>query len=157
MEIADIFVVNKADREGADRMVASVEAIPGAAQLSRPASGGRRSLKTEATTGAGVDELVDGDRAVPRPLRRRSRRRGAAPRSEFRLRELLSHRFMEHLERKVLGAGELGSMVDRIAARELDPYTAANAMLARALGRTGDRSRRSIARSPDARSDSHES
>ena len=31
-------------------------------------------------------------------------------------------------------------MVDRIAARELDPYTAANELLARALGQTGDQS-----------------
>ncbi len=48
-------------------------------------------------------------------------------------------------------------MVDRIAARELDPYTAANALLARALGQTGDQSPnpipqsipQSITRSPD--------
>ena len=36
---------------------------------------------------------------------------------------------MEHLERDVLGTGELASIVDRIAARELDPYTAANELL----------------------------
>ena len=40
---------------------------------------------------------------------------------------------MDHLERGVLGAGELASMVDRIAARQLDPYTAANELLTRAL------------------------
>ena len=43
MEIADIFVVNKADREGADRLVSAVEAILGAAPLRARASGGRRS------------------------------------------------------------------------------------------------------------------
>ena len=42
MEIADIFVVNKADREGADRLVAAVEATLGLQALCR-ASGGRRS------------------------------------------------------------------------------------------------------------------
>jgi hypothetical protein len=42
---------------------------------------------------------------------------------------------MEHLERDVLESGELRSMVDRIAARELDPYTAANDLLGRALAR----------------------
>ena len=46
MEIADIFVVNKADREGSDRVV---EAIAG--ESSRPV------LKTEAVTGKGVDAL----------------------------------------------------------------------------------------------------
>ena len=54
-------------------------------------------------------------------------------RSEFRLRELVSHRFMEHLERDVLAAGELGAIVDRIAAREVDPYTAANDLLSARL------------------------
>jgi hypothetical protein len=40
---------------------------------------------------------------------------------------------MNHLERDVLKAGELASLVDRIAARELDPYTAANDLMKRAL------------------------
>ena len=76
MEIADIFVVNKADREGADRLVAAVEAnlalhTYGAGEWRPPI------VKTVATTGAGVAELVDGDRAVPRALGRRRRRRGA--------------------------------------------------------------------------------
>ena len=56
-------------------------------------------------------------------------------RSEYRLRELVSQRFMDHLERHVLVAGELGAIVDRIAARELDPYTAADDLLRRAIAR----------------------
>jgi putative protein kinase ArgK-like GTPase of G3E family len=54
-------------------------------------------------------------------------------RSEYRLRELVSQQFMDHLERRVLAPGELAAIVDRIAGRELDPYTAAGALLARAL------------------------
>jgi putative protein kinase ArgK-like GTPase of G3E family len=53
-------------------------------------------------------------------------------RSEYRLRELVSQRFMRHLEQRVLGPGELSSIVDRIAERELDPYTAAEELLERA-------------------------
>jgi putative protein kinase ArgK-like GTPase of G3E family len=56
-------------------------------------------------------------------------------RSEFRLRELVSQRFMDHLERHVLGPGELAATVERIAHRELDPYTAANALLERTIVR----------------------
>ena len=41
--------------------------------------------------------------------------------------------FMDHLERHVLKAGELAQMVERIAAREVDPYTAAADLLGRAL------------------------
>ena len=36
---------------------------------------------------------------------------------------------MSHLERDVLAAGEFDAMVERIAARELDPYTAAKDLL----------------------------
>jgi hypothetical protein len=40
---------------------------------------------------------------------------------------------MDHLERHVLKAGELAQMVERIATREVDPYTAAADLLSRAL------------------------
>jgi GTPase len=134
MEIADIFVINKSDREGADRLVSAVESnlvlhSYGTSEWRPPV------LKTAATTGAGVPELVN---AIAQFRAHADREQAARrrTRSEFRLRELVSHRFMDHLERHVLAAGELGSIVDRIAAREFDPYSAANELLARALGST---------------------
>ena len=53
MEIADVFVVNKADRAGADRIVQAVAA----AQSLRPAEGEWQPpiVQTEATTGRGVE------------------------------------------------------------------------------------------------------
>ena len=55
MEIANIFVVNKADREGADRVVSAVESY-----LSLESKGVRPQIvKTVATTGAGIPELVE--------------------------------------------------------------------------------------------------
>ncbi len=131
MEIADIFVVNKADREGADRLVSSVEANL-ALQMYAADEWRPPIIKTVATTGQGVQELVD---AIGQ-FRAHSERTQAArrrARSEYRLRELVAHRFMDHLERDVLTPGELGSLVDRIAAREIDPYTAAADLLRRAL------------------------
>jgi LAO/AO transport system kinase len=131
MEIADIFVVNKADREGADRLVSSVEAN---LALQTYAAGEWRPpiIRTVATTGQGVQELVDtiGQFRAHSERTQAARRRA---RSEYRLRELVAHRFMDHLERDVLTPGELGSLVDRIAAREIDPYTAAADLLRRAL------------------------
>jgi len=58
LEVADIFVINKADREGADRMAA---AIDGTLSLDTKPEGGWRPpvLKTVATEGGGVQELVD--------------------------------------------------------------------------------------------------
>jgi LAO/AO transport system kinase len=133
MEIADIFVVNKADREGADRLVASVEAN---LALQAFADGEWRPpiVKTIATSGRGVPELV----AAIEQFRSHAQRMQAArrkTRSEYRLRELVAHRFMEHLERHVLQPGEFAATVDRIAARERDPYTAAAALLDRAVKR----------------------
>jgi GTPase len=133
MEIADIFVVNKADREGADRLVASVEAN---LTLQTFASGEWRPpvMKTVATSGSGVPELV----AMIDAFHAHSKAAEAArrkTRSEYRLRELIAQRFMEHLERHVLGPGELASTVDRIAAREIDPYSAAAGLLERAIRR----------------------
>jgi LAO/AO transport system kinase len=134
MEIADIFVVNKADREGADRTAASIEMMLAMEQRTegewRPPV-----LRTEATSGKGVSELL----AMVETFRARSapslgaRRRA---RAEWRLREVLSRHFMQHLETSVLEAGEFAAIVDRIERREVDPYGAADAVMARALGRT---------------------
>ena len=150
MEIADIFVVNKCDRDGADRMVTSIES-----NLALQAYGDGEwrppILKTEATTGHGVAELwatvqqfrthsenvASGSPLTPPTVAsgvsRTSRARRLKARHEFRLRDLLTHRFMELVEHELLGAGEFDTLVARIAAREVDPYTAASDILSRAL------------------------
>jgi LAO/AO transport system kinase len=133
MEIADIFVVNKTDREGADRLAASIEAM---LTLGDAAPGAWRPpiVRTQATAGLGLPELlaaIEAFRAHTAPARHERRR----VRQKFRLRELLADRFMEHVDRHVLAAGELDDLLARIADRDLDPYTAANGILDRALGR----------------------
>ena len=131
MEIADIFVVNKADRDGADRTVTAVESN---LALQSYGEGEWRPpiIKTEATTGRGVPELWEAIKAF-RTHSESSRVRRLKTRSEFRMRELLTHGFLDHLEARVLAAGELQQWLDRIAAREVDPYTAAADILRRAL------------------------
>jgi len=134
MEIADIFVVNKADRDGADRLVASIEAMLALEEVG-PGDWKPPVVRTQATTGAGLPELVaaiDAFRAHGQ-TGLASRRR---ERHEFRLRELVASCFMDHVETSVLAAGELDALLDRIAGREDDPYTAAHRIVARALGRT---------------------
>ncbi len=131
MEIADIFVVNKADREGADRTMASIEAN---LSLQAFASGEWRPpiLKTEATAGKGVRELLEAierfrvHTAATQGVRRRAR-------AEYRLRELLAQQFLRHVEQRVLGAGEFDRVLDRMAAREIDPYTAVDEIMKRAI------------------------
>jgi len=131
MEIADIFVVNKADREGADRLVAGVEATL-ALRSYGPEEWRPPVVTTVATRGRGITELVDAiDRFRAHETSRQSARRRA--RGEYRLRELVSERFLAYLEGQVLGKDELAAVVDRIARRELDPYTAAGQLVTRAL------------------------
>ena len=147
MEIADIFVVNKCDRDGADRAVTSIESnlalqAYGAGEWRPPI------VKTEATTGRGVAELwatiqqfrthseqvSAGERQpVASGFSRTNQARRLKARNEFRLRDLLTHRFMELVEHELLGAGEFDALVARIAAREVDPHTAASDILSRAL------------------------
>ena len=132
MEIADIFVVNKADREGADRTAASIETMLSLGQW--PAGEWKPPvLRTVATTGAGVPELVAMiDRYRAETAATLGERRRA--RAEWRLREVLGRTFMQHLDAHVLAPGEFDRMLDRIAAREIDPYRAAGDVLARAVG-----------------------
>jgi LAO/AO transport system kinase len=131
MEIADIFVVNKADREGADRTVASIEANL-SLQTFGPDDWRPPIVKTEATAGRGIADLLD---AIERFRTHTAASRGARrrARAEFRLRELLAHRFVRHVEQRVLADGEFDRILDRIAAREVDPYTAVDDIMKRAL------------------------
>ena len=135
MEIADIYVVNKADREGADRMVTSIESN---LALQAFAEGQWRPpiVRTEATTGKGVDELWATVCAF-RAHTAAHREARLAARQEYRLRDLLARRFLAHVESQVLRPGEFDALVGRIARREVDPYTAAADVLARALGPGG--------------------
>jgi LAO/AO transport system kinase len=131
MEIADIFVVNKSDREGADRLVSAVEATL-SLHVYGPGEWRPPIVRTVATAGLGIPELESAVLAFreQRTAGHNSRRRS---RSAFRLRELVAQRFTSHLENHVLAPGEFDAIVDRIAAREIDPYSAAGELLARAM------------------------
>ena len=128
MEIADIFVVNKADRDGADRLAQSVSATL-SLQAFTPGDWRPPIQKTEATAGTGVAELLEAvhqfraHSADTRAARRRVRQ-------EFRLRDLLSHRFMQLVD-ETLPAGELQRIVDGIVSRDVDPYSAAADIMCR--------------------------
>ena len=134
MEIADIFVVNQADRDGADTLAQAIASN----QALRPAGAGEWRppiLKTVATAGEGVAELwaaigqFQAHSASASQARRRTRQ-------AYRLRELLSQQFIQQLER-TLPPGELDRLVDRITAREIDPYSAVTELMNREL-RTPD-------------------
>lgn len=131
LEIADIFVVNKADREGANRTVAELQAMmalgPGRSDWSPPI------LKTVAIQGEGIAELAQGilahqthlDQGGLRQLRQRERSRA------FFL-ELLQERVTRRLLEQAGANGILDQTIERIAHREVDPYSAADDFLKKA-------------------------
>lgn len=127
MEIADVFVVNKADHAGADRAAAEIEAVLRLNEYG-PADWRPPVLRTRATEGSGVEEVVE---AVGRFRARggdaeEGRRRA---RVRARVRELVSRRFLEHAEHRALEPGGFERFVDQVADTAIDPYTAAERIL----------------------------
>jgi len=128
MEIGDIFVVNKADRDGADKLARGIET---SLHLSaRESSWTAPVLTTQANEDVGTEELID---AV-------SRHREASEASgelADRRRRRMATQFFKTLEAKVHAAlhdviasdGEVRTVVDRVENGEVDPYTAATEML----------------------------
>jgi len=124
LEIADVFVVNKAEREGADRAVAELSMMLDFAGHPpwRPPI-----VKTSATTGAGVGEAVaaldahgehlaaSGEGAARRAVRARSR-----------LVALLDDRFHRAVEARAPEPDGLEQAVHAVAERREDPYSAAS-------------------------------
>ncbi len=130
MEIADVFVVNKADRDGADRLVQAVEAAL-SLQTYTPGDWRPPVLKTEAQRGVGVPELwstLTACRTRPGDAREARRRTMLAA----RLRDMLGRRWLQHVER-TLPPGELDRWVGAIMDRSSDPYTAAAAIMQQVL------------------------
>jgi LAO/AO transport system kinase len=129
MEIADVFVVNKADREGVERLVVEIQSMLSLA----PADGHVPDVvKTVATDDQGIAELL----AAVEDYRRKADASGALPRkrrAQVRrlFEETLQRRLMRHVWSQVVPEAEVERTVDRLAAREVDPLTAAEDVLAR--------------------------
>ncbi len=134
MEIADVFVANKADREGIDRLVQSVEAAL-SLQPAAPGAWTPPVLKTEATTGRGIDELWA---ALLRFRERPAVAGGERRRLRYRerVRQLVGDVLQARLE-QALPPGLFEQTIEEVAGRRTDPYAAAHALVARAAAATG--------------------
>jgi LAO/AO transport system kinase len=122
MEIADIFVINKADRDGAERVEREIKALQGLAL--RHDSWVPPIVKTIAQTGDGVPELV-GKIEEYRSFLNKSEA-GHQKRIENwrnRLVEMLRDALMERVEREHLGNGAARQFAAEIADHKRDPYT----------------------------------
>lgn len=131
LEIADIFVVNKADREGVNKTVAELQTMmalgPGRSDWSPPI------FKTVAIEEEGIVELAQGilahqahlDQAGFRQERQRER-------SHALFLELLQERVTRRLLERAAANGILEQTIERIAHRDLDPYSAVDEFLEKA-------------------------
>jgi LAO/AO transport system kinase len=127
LEIADVLVVNKADRPGADETakdLAQMLTLGVARNDWKPPV-----IRTVAATGDGIDELVDvveRHQAHTRGSGERERRRADSARAEVEA--LLRDALVERLEARV-GGQRVQRAVERVARRELDPYAAVEELL----------------------------
>jgi len=138
LEIADIFVLNKSDREGADRLEMEVRAM-------QSLSGVHGSwvpplVRTVATTGEGIAELaaaIDQARAWLAVEGRLEERRKASWRR--RIEEMLQYELLRELRRQGLTDADLDAHAARVAAKSENPYEVAPRFVAQALRGDGAR------------------
>ena len=124
LEVADVLVVNKADRDGAARTVRDLEDAIAMGAADTPAGWRRPVVSTVAVRGTGLDELVavlDAHRAWLDGSGERVRRRRARAAAEI---EAVT---VEQVRRRIGGLRATRALADRVVAGELDPYRAADA------------------------------
>ncbi len=122
MEIADVFVVNKADREGADRVVADIQGML-ALRDARPNLPRPEVVRTSAATGEGVEELAA---AIERFVSGGGR---GGERARSRARARLEAIVAERVAGAIAASGGIDAMVDAVAGRAIDPYAAAERLV----------------------------
>ncbi|MDQ2808567.1 MAG: methylmalonyl Co-A mutase-associated GTPase MeaB [Chloroflexota bacterium] len=129
LEVADILVVNKADKEGATRLVATLR---GMLSLAHSTGWSPPIVKTVAAEGQGIDELLDQiakHRAYLDTTQQRAERLRTRLRAETldRAGDLLLTRLSALLDRDPAFAGVLNQLVDR----RIDPASVAADLVAR--------------------------
>jgi LAO/AO transport system kinase len=126
LEIADVLVVNKADREGAADTVRDLQVM---LELAGERDWRPPIVETVATDSRGIDDLwraVLDHRAHLEADGRLERRRDARLREE--LRAIVHERLRAGADERCSGE-RFDRLVEKVAARELDPYAAADELL----------------------------
>lgn len=145
LEIADILVVNKADNPGVSRTVKSLETmlhlghntrtmhhgqLMETAEISPPLLWQVPIQETVAIEGKGVAALVDQIQAHHTHLRESGEwEEREKNRSQREIEQLLQNRFMRRFQTAV-SQTQRHQLITAVAARELDPYTAAAQLFA---------------------------
>ena len=127
LEIADIFAVNKADLEGADRAAAVLRMMLDLDP--RPRNWRPPILKTVALRGEGVEPLIEAiEEHGAHLLASGQWRQRERERARGELLDILRHELMKGLLAGV-DQTEIESLVERVVERQMDPYSAVQALL----------------------------
>ncbi|MBI4776808.1 MAG: methylmalonyl Co-A mutase-associated GTPase MeaB [Deltaproteobacteria bacterium] len=139
LEVGDLFVINKCERQGADRTLQELNMMLEMEGRHLRDEGWRPPvIKTEAVTNTGIDRLMTEIENHRRYLYDNDRKKlNRRLRSKFRT-ELLDQVKLAILER-LLGdiekSGELDRMVDELVARTSDPYTVCDRLVQQLMDR----------------------
>ncbi len=122
LEIADIVVVNKGDREGCDSIITELKF---AFDLREHKMGWHFPiLKTIATTQEGIEELVGAIESHREYLTKSSKlEKERKEKLLLHIHELIEEKIRLHLRENIIKEDELKKMVDKVYKRELNPYS----------------------------------
>jgi LAO/AO transport system kinase len=129
MEIADIFVVNKADRENADKTVMDIQAV---LQLNNKQSAWKPPvLRTVALTGEGVSELVKKleEHRIYLEQNVEAKKKALKSMAEAELVEAIKERTAVSIIEGLRSEGKLDELLERILKKEIDPASASERLL----------------------------
>ncbi|RLF42226.1 MAG: methylmalonyl Co-A mutase-associated GTPase MeaB [Thermoplasmata archaeon] len=129
MEIADIYVVNKADHPGIDQTVMEIENL---VELS--SNPNTPIIKTIAKTGEGVSDLLEAISQHQKYLETEGELEEKRKiRYEAELIEIIRNHLLDMIYDESIVKQRIDTIVDRILSKETDPYTAAEEILGRIL------------------------
>lgn len=116
MEIADVFVINKADQPGADRLEREILALQSLShsEVARPDGWTPPIVKAVATEGQGTGETLA---AIRKFLERADSDQRRVSNWTVRLREMLRERLLEQFANI-----DFRAAAEQVAARQCDPY-----------------------------------
>jgi LAO/AO transport system kinase len=130
MEIADVFVINKADRDGADRVEREVKAMQSLA--TREDKWVPPTIQTVASEGRGVGELADAITKYEEFLAANGLMRAKKIESwRERLIEMLRDALLERVVREQMGDGSISRYASEIVEHKRDPYSLVEDILGR--------------------------
>src|SRR5271154_2275468 len=129
MEIGDIFVLNKADREGADKLEQQLDAM---LSLVMPRDGWHPPvIRTVATENKGIAALAETIAKFQKHFEASGEReKKHVEHWKLRLIELIESRLLQRALGGAGGEARLAELAAAVAARKKDPFTAVNELLA---------------------------